>query len=251
MKKGMIVSILLVVFSFMTSSKIDAASNTFVEGVKSPYYSGTMTGYTHLGYSREVTSDMFSQTIVYSDLLLRDYYKVTYSGILGSPQATYYEEFPVVVINPQKISIDQLSFFMSEELIHTDRIQLSFDMSINDIESQVGVAWQRVTRWSQGVKITVEVGENYAKAPLVAMVIYKVEARFYEVKHTGSSTRTFPWQSFPNPTTFTKTTSYVWATVGYAAYYTYLGDGNDNDYKSGLYLINNHPNFSSTYFKTY
>lgn len=240
---------LLFIFVFISVPNIEAASATYYSNLKSLKYSSSYntSDYSHIGYYYFSETSGNTRRQVYSDLYLRDYYKVSYVGILGSPQPTYAR--PMVFL--EHIYVDKLSFFISEELIHTNSLSLEITLEINDIKNGFGVTWSKVMRYAQGAKISTNVETN-SDAPLVALVVYKIQARIYEVVHQGLSTRSWflgSWSDY-NWTTVKKPLQ--WVTIGYAGYFTFLGDGYDTDFLSGNYLIDHHPDFyNPDKFRTY
>lgn len=226
----------------------DADANV-KNNIKSERYTSAdnISNYSHIGsYSTDWERNGNTRTRVVSDLFRRDYYKVSFVGILGSPQNAFPKHS--IIQTGERAIIEQMSFFTSEELIHTSSITLGLNVKVNDISGGFGITWSRVTRHGHGIKITTDVGDNTSMAPFVAMPVYKVEARVREVLHTATSTRSWVLGSWGSET-WTKTTKYSWVTLGYVGYYTYLGDGNDNDYKNASYLLDNHPLFSSNIYR--
>lgn len=246
--KKILIYLFFVLF-FFSAPELEAASATYYPYVKSPKYSSTYhkSSYSHIGYYFYSEQSGNTRRQIYSDVFVRDYYKVSYVGILGSPQATY--AGPIVRL--EKIYVDKLSFFMSEEFIHSNKLALVIVLDINDVKGGFGIVWSKVTRYSQGEKLTSNV-PSPNNAPLVALVVYKVEARVYEVINEGISTRSWFLGSWSDYQWTRKENPLQWVTIGYVGCYTFLGDGNDTDYLSGYYLINNHPEFhDNNKFRTY
>jgi hypothetical protein len=232
--------------------EVKAATGTFYYNQYSIKYSSAYNpyNYKHIGYFYAESQSGNSRYQIYSDLYMRNYYRVTYAGLLGSPQATYSRTSIMETKFPYEIT--KMSFFMSQEFIHTNSITLEITVDVNDFKNGFGVTWTNTTRYAEGVKISANVMPNYNNAPLVALAVYKIEIPLIEVKNVGTSTRSWFLGSWSDYSWVRTTSSELWVTVGYVACCTYLGDGNDTDFMNANYLLENSSIFNDTnLYRTY
>ncbi len=243
MKKIIIVVCVLLIALFIGSTRIEinAADTTFHEGVKSPAYDSKNdpADSKHLGYYYELSETSNNRSITCSDIYLGNKFRIRYAGVLSSQQITMQRS----ILYIEQVSISKMSFFMTDEFYHTNELTFSVTAKVNDIESGIGVTWSKTTRYANGVKITTEVGNDYT-APFVVMALYAVDAKITEVTYHGTSTKSSgSWSSY---TWKTPTNESAWATIGYVAYYAFIGADDLPNYQTGQYLIDNNSDFGNS-----
>ncbi len=254
MKKqiSFILLVFLGVFIFIPDTY--AAEDTFYLNIKSPRYNSSDTSgiYDHTGYHWSKEGDVWTstrRTITYHDVYTREYYKISYYGVLGTPQMTFYRDYSVVY-QGLKVKLTDIGFLMSEEMIHTNSFSVGITVSVNDISNTFGVTWTNVYRYNNNVRIMSELGNNIDEDPFVIMPVYKIEAKVIQAIHTGVSTRSTifgEWSSYSWSTNITGSQN---ITLGYVGFYYYLGSDNA-EYKSPYYLYNNSDEFTYPDYRCY
>lgn len=253
MKKQILLVLLIFLSIFLSVFKVSAAEDTFYSGIKSPRYNATDMSsiYDHSGYYYHTEGGGVLSTTrqtVYHDVYIRDYYKISYFGVLGTPQMTFYTDYPVVY-QGTKIILNEIGFIMNEEMVHTNSFTLGMTVSIYEVSETLGLTWTRVSWYGNNLKILSELGENSNGDPFVIMPVYKIEAVVKEAVHTGVSTRPLfgTWSPYAWTTTYTAPQN---ITVGYVGFYYYLGT-NNSEYESAYYLYNNSDVFTYPEYRVY
>lgn len=254
MKRQIIFILLFCLSFFMFMLDTYAAENTFYLNIKSPRYNSSDTSsiYDHIGYHYNTEGGgVFSttKTTVYHDIYIREYYKISYYGVLGTPQMTFYNDYPVVY-QGLKVKLTEFGFLMSEEMIHTNSLTVGITVAVNDISNTFGVTWTDVYRYGNNVRIISELGNNIQEYPFVIMPVYKIEAKVIEAIHTGVSIRPSIFGTWSPYSWSTSVTGSQNITLGYVGYYYYLGS-DSTVYESPYYLYNNSSEFTYPDYRCY
>lgn len=218
------------------------------------------TGFNYLGHEVKIENGAWNDTVrttKYNAVYYKTPFNVQYSGLVGTQQSTLYKN-PTTGLTGDNFAVTSLSFEMRESMVHTFSIGFGLDIVVENTIAggltnthTLSVVWSKVTSKQRSAKIASNVGQNITGAPFVSLSVYKISTDIIVVTFTERATRNWIWESW-KPDTYlgANVTTGGSITLGYAAFYAYLGGNNNPNFKTGQYLIDNNSKFPSTQYKS-
>lgn len=245
MKKVLIMLCFLLSITVISTKNLEAVASTtpFIEGERSPKNNPEYdpVNSNHLGYYHTYKRTGNIREDFYSDIYIDNKFEISYAGVLSSPQSTLKRS----LMYNEQVHISKLSFTMREEFTNTNSLSFLVTTNINDLSNSLGVTFTNTVRYSQGMKITVELPQN-VDTSFVIMVLYKVKVNFTEIVY--KTTRDIPVSinslAINNDRPIIQRE--VNATIGYVATYAYIGSDSIPNYKDSIYLTQKDSIFNDT-----
>lgn len=250
MKKIFLFLSLFLCAFFVGSLQTYAVEDGTVYSGNSPYWNSSLAtyGYTHLGYAYDFKENFWktSKTYTYIDIEKRNIEKVSYVNTLGSVQimSNSIYPYPNNYGGQTRYSVDSWNTYFHESLVITQTIGVGLYVQIYELEAKTTLDLTKYTVYTNGYDAYSDIDYNLLSSPFAIMAVYKIQGNFRETTTTCTQTRNLfgVWSSLNCNTNILNRPSYF-ATLGYDSIFASV----DTYYKTGSYLINNKPGYSSGY----